>query len=248
MARWGSADFRQLQKLRDKLEKLQRADMQRFCVDASRELAARLLALVIPRTPVGKKPTLKQLGGEGAKKTYKVKGSSGQSRTMLSREGAILSQYWDGYMGGTLRRGWTARTEAEAAGGTGRGSASDGVRYAQSLPVTQGGGVYQVTVKNPVQYASYVEFGHRQRPGRYVPQIGKRLKAGWVQGCSRLSRGSDNTAHKRHRGRRGRGHRRMEYPIGAGCNRYRRYICAIRGVRRHNERNVRHLCGRRGQP
>lgn len=29
---------------------------------------------------------------------------------------------------------------------------------------------------------AYVEFGHRQTPGRYVPAIGKRLTAGWVEG------------------------------------------------------------------
>lgn len=29
---------------------------------------------------------------------------------------------------------------------------------------------------------SYVEYGHRQRPGRFVPQLGKKLKKGWVQG------------------------------------------------------------------
>ena len=54
--------------------------------------------------------------------------------------------------------------------------------YAQTLPVTKAGGMYQITVINPVKYASYVEFGHRQKPGRYVPQIGKRLKRGWVPG------------------------------------------------------------------
>ena len=35
---------------------------------------------------------------------------------------------------------------------------------------------------NPVEYASYVEYGHRQTPGRYVPAIGKKLKSGWVEG------------------------------------------------------------------
>jgi len=33
-----------------------------------------------------------------------------------------------------------------------------------------------------VQYASYVEFGHRQEVGRYVPAIGKTLKQGWIAG------------------------------------------------------------------
>ena len=46
--RWGSVDYRQLQKLRDDLAKLERVDMDKFCRDVSKELAARLLALVIP--------------------------------------------------------------------------------------------------------------------------------------------------------------------------------------------------------
>ena len=37
-------------------------------------------------------------------------------------------------------------------------------------------------IVNPVEYASYVEYGHRQTPGRYVPELGKRLKKGWVRG------------------------------------------------------------------
>ena len=53
---WGGCDFKQLQKLRDNLGKLQNADMDKFCRDVSKELAARLLALVIPRTPVGQYP------------------------------------------------------------------------------------------------------------------------------------------------------------------------------------------------
>ena len=31
-----------------------------------------------------------------------------------------------------------------------------------------------------VEYAPYVELGHHQEPGRYVPAIKKRLKASWV--------------------------------------------------------------------
>ncbi len=43
-------------------------------------------------------------------------------------------------------------------------------------------GYYVVEVKNEKAYASYVEFGHRQQPGRYVPAINKQLKKPWVQG------------------------------------------------------------------
>jgi phage gpG-like protein len=93
-------------------------------VDASKELAARLLALVIPRTPVGQYP----------------KGS--------------------GKKGGTLRRGWTGQRKVSSA-----------AEYAKSLPVTKTGNTYTVAVENPVEYASYVEFGHRTRNGH-----------GWVEG------------------------------------------------------------------
>lgn len=41
---------------------------------------------------------------------------------------------------------------------------------------------YEVEVFNPVEYASFVEEGHRQTPGRYVPAIGKRLKRSFVPG------------------------------------------------------------------
>lgn len=128
---WGSCDYRQLQKLRENLARLERMDMNRFCLDVSKELAARLLALVIPRTPVGRYPK-----------------SSGKK-------------------GGTLRRGWTARTAGEAAAG----SSLDAKAYAASLPVSRQGRNFYVQVINPVEYASYVEFGHRTRGGR-----------GWVNG------------------------------------------------------------------
>lgn len=37
-------------------------------------------------------------------------------------------------------------------------------------------------VGTDVTYAPYVELGHAQEPGRYVPAIGKRLVASFVQG------------------------------------------------------------------
>lgn len=41
---------------------------------------------------------------------------------------------------------------------------------------------YEAEIINNTNYASYVNYGHRQTPGRYVPAIGKRLKKGWVDG------------------------------------------------------------------
>jgi len=44
------------------------------------------------------------------------------------------------------------------------------------------GNAFVIELQNNADYASYVENGHRQTPGRYVPAIGKRLKASWVPG------------------------------------------------------------------
>lgn len=69
-----------------------------------------------------------------------------------------------GKKGGTLRRGWTG------------GKDMDGTVYAQSLKVQRRGGVCVIEIINPVEYASYVEFGHRTRGGK-----------GWVEGKFMLS-------------------------------------------------------------
>lgn len=53
MARWGNCDFRQLQRLQEKLDRLASGDVEAFCEACAKELAARLLAKVIRRTPVG---------------------------------------------------------------------------------------------------------------------------------------------------------------------------------------------------
>lgn len=69
----------------------------------------------------------------------------------------IYAKYWSDYVGGELRDSWYAEVEKVADG-------------------------YTVLVHLPVEYASYVEYGHRQTPGRYVPALGKTLKASWVDG------------------------------------------------------------------
>lgn len=71
-----------------------------------------------------------------------------------------------GRKGGTLRRGWDFSVKRE-------------------------GNKVIITAINPVEYASYVEYGHRQEPGRYVPAIGKKLKAGWVPGQFMLTKSVD---------------------------------------------------------
>lgn len=52
------------------------------------------------------------------------------------------------------------------------------------------GNYYIIVLSNPVEYASFVEYGHSQQPGRYVPAIGKRLVRDFVPGkfMAKLSR------------------------------------------------------------
>lgn len=129
MSKWGSVDFKQLKDLQKRIERLQKAELKVFCEAVSKELAARLLAKVIKRTPVGQYPA-----------------NSGK-------------------VGGTLRRGWTGEKQQGAAA------------YAKSLPVYQNGNTFTIVIKNPVEYASYVEFGHRTRGG-----------GGWVEGRFMLTK------------------------------------------------------------
>ena len=132
-------------------KKLQKQDFDEFCRNVAKELAARLLAKVIKRTPVGKYP----------------KGS--------------------GKMGGTLRRGWTAKTESEAASG----GNSDAKSYANALPITKSGNAYEIEIINPVRYASYVEYGHR-RDGGIPFQLPsgqwRRTSEGWTKGKFMLTK------------------------------------------------------------
>lgn len=170
----GKVNIRDLENFKENMEKSLSADqINDFLESCAKELTARLLAKVIRRTPVGKKPNL-----EGAK-FAKVKGKSGKKRSFLTAEGARLEQHWSGYIGGTLRRGWT------------NGQDQSPSAYAQSLKVYHVGNKYVVEVVNPVKYASYVEYGHRQKPGRYVPALGKRLKSGWVEGKFMLTISED---------------------------------------------------------
>lgn len=64
------------------------------------------------------------------------------------------------------------------------------------LPIEHHGDQYVITVINGLQYASYVEYGHRQQPGRFIPghwegerfiynpdeEGGMVLKNAWVEG------------------------------------------------------------------
>lgn len=123
MARMGRFDPGSLRDFQQKLERINQGEVDAFLEDCTKELAARLLRMVIKRTPVGQYPK-----GTGKK-------------------------------GGTLRRGWTGN-QRQAAGS-----------YVDNLTVRHEGNNYIIEIVNQVEYASYVEYGHRTANG-----------SGWVDG------------------------------------------------------------------
>lgn len=135
MSKWGRVDYKQLQNLQKKMEKFEKAAKQEFMEACAKELAARLLAKVIKRTPVGQYDS-----------------SSGMN-------------------GGTLRRGWTADSQRQAEASAAFGGDMGVKKFLNDVKIQHYGGLYQIEIINPVEYASYVEFGHRTRNHK-----------GWVKG------------------------------------------------------------------
>ena len=107
MAKWGNCDFRQLKNLQKNMQKMvEQGDTIKFCEECARELAARLLAMVIKRTPVGDNQYEDVLDNSGNKVVYKKGKNKGKTKQQVVRQG------------GTLRRGWTSQTEEEAETGS----------------------------------------------------------------------------------------------------------------------------------
>lgn len=134
MAKTGKFSASDFKKLQTKLNKLPQNQIDKYLESCAKELAARLLAKVIKRTPVG---------------DYTGTGS--------------------GKVGGTLRRGWTSQSHSDAASGSGKGTTAS--TYVDSLKINHFGDTFVVEIINPVEYASYVEYGHRTSDHK-----------GWVQG------------------------------------------------------------------
>ena len=62
-------------------------------------------------------------------------------------------------------------------------------------PIFSGADI-SIELRNSKNYASFVENGHRQTLGRYVPTIGKRLKASWVPGQHFLQKATKQTSNQ----------------------------------------------------
>nr|DAS41848.1 MAG TPA: type I neck protein [Caudoviricetes sp.] len=148
MAVMGGFSASDLKRLQKRLNEIRDGDVEAFIDECAKELAARLLALVIKRTLPGDYSKEVEVVAKRDSKNHK-KGDTYTKKVNPS-----------GKVGGTLRRGWTSSTHADAANGTGKGDAK---AYAESLTVNHFGGMVVIEIINPVEYASYVEYGHRTR-------------------------------------------------------------------------------------
>lgn len=162
MARMGGFDASGLEELQKHLNKLQEnKEVDTFCEECARELAARLLAKVIKRTPVGDYSREIEVIAKRDGKHHK-KGDMYTKRVSPS-----------GKRGGNLRRGWTSQKGSGSEGLDTRGAA----QFVDTLKINHYGGYYVIEIINPVEYASYVEYGHRTAnhkgwvPGQFMMTI-----------------------------------------------------------------------------
>lgn len=160
MGKLGGFDMSGLLKFQKELQKLQEFQKpDEFVESCAKELAARLLRLVIKRTPTGdydkKVSFIADLPEREVNFTTK-KGEDVNFKAKAQKK-QVSFQPKTGKKGGTLRRGWTASKNSSAKG------------YAESLTVNHFGDTYVIEIVNPVEYASYVEYGHRTTNGGWVP-------------------------------------------------------------------------------
>ena len=159
MGRDVKVNFEELKRLRDRLAKAaDETQTQEFMESCVKELAARLLAKTIKRTPVGDYSQEKEVVAKRDSKHHK-KGDTYTKRVNPS-----------GKQGGTLKRGWTMQASGSGAEGLKSNNAS---QYVDSMEVHAFGNTYVIEIANPIEYVSYVEFGHRVR---------KKNGWGWVEG------------------------------------------------------------------
>lgn len=157
MGKFGNFSAGDMKKLQKQFNKLAENDVELFMEACAKELAARLLAKVIKRTPLGDYSKDVEVVAKRDSKNHK-KGDVYTKKINPS-----------GKKGGTLRRGWTSQTHEEAEKGKGKSNVTEYVN--KDLKINCFGGTYVIEIVNPVEYASYIEYGHRTANHE-----------GWVQG------------------------------------------------------------------
>nr|DAH24425.1 MAG TPA: putative tail component [Caudoviricetes sp.] len=155
-----------LKEFADRLETLAYGSTRdEFFLGCVNDLSNRLLAKTVKRTPTGPGvfvlATDKQVKrGKNLYSSQQKTDKKGVAHWSIEKTGkrAPGVKLIKKARGGWLKQGWKS---TEAKGGARR---------------------YSARVYNPVEYASYVEYGHRQHVGQFVPVLGKRLKRAWIPG------------------------------------------------------------------
>lgn len=134
----GIWDTKELNEYLDKLKGISEENIQKFHEDTVKEIAARTLAKIIARTPVGE---------YGTKEVH-----------FFTREGEeVRFTAHSNKVGGTLRRGWTANKDIDPYS-----------FIMANSEVVKKGNTYTIIISNNVFYGPYIEYGFRAVNGRFV--------------------------------------------------------------------------------
>lgn len=144
--------------LRDFAKQLNTISTDSMCKEAVTQLGAVYIASAKRNTPVG---TAKAFDSEAVDKETGKKGQWVKARADLVGGKKNLRKINKNYKllsSEHMRRSWQMGT------------------------VEKHGNEYRIKVSNSASYATFVDKGHRQTPGRFVPILGKKLVGNYVKG------------------------------------------------------------------
>ena len=151
----GKFDFKEIRQFQNQIEQLDK-DRDKLYEDCAKYLAARLLAKVKKRTPVGQYDKPVTFTTPAGKKVHFTTKSGKEVDFVTKNPKTITFTPKTGKQGGVLRAGWTA---------------------GEVVKTDEG---YSIEIVNPTEYASYVEYGHRTAnhkgwvPGQFMLTISER--------------------------------------------------------------------------
>ena len=153
MGKFSAADLAKFQKQLEEVRRAGKADA--FVEGCAKELAARLLAKVVKRTPVGDYGGTVEFDVDipAGHVEFDTKDGKHVSFDTKARTKHVKFTPKTGKKGGTLRRGWTIGE------------------------IRKEGGVFKIDVINNIEYIAYVEYGHRTAnhkgwvPGKFMLTI-----------------------------------------------------------------------------
>lgn len=153
------------------LDKLRQFNSDKMCEDAIKQLGAVYIASAKRNTPVG--------GNKQAEVSEKAFNASGATLAKTMKEHKALKASGNG---GYVKR--VGRKKGVKDKVYRIFSSSEHMRRSWQLGAVEkeGNRKFKIPVSNTASYATFVDEGHRQQPGRYVPIIGKRLVNSYVKG------------------------------------------------------------------